>query len=275
MIDLHTHSTASDGILHPAELIRRARDSSIRVLALTDHDTFDGIDEAEATVREFFPALKFIAGCEFSIDYEGGDFHLLGYGIRPEGICRDLLDSLKQSREERIVRMIENLRSFGFGVSMEDLPPEVVHGSPGKPHIARLLIAKGYAEDMRDAFNRFMCEGCPGYVPKRKVGFDEAVNAIRASGGYAVLAHPATLRLEGDRFSAFIADLASRGMSGIEAYSSVNPDPMVERCIDLAGELGLFVTGGSDYHGDHDERLGFYRREHVIPTAKIIAGLPF
>lgn len=268
MIDLHTHTTASDGIYTPSELISMADSAGITLIAVTDHDSFEGIIEAEDAARG--KGIEVIPGCEFSIDYEGGDFHLLAYNIEFKGKKFPILDDIKRMRVGRINRMIDDIRKSGADISISDVMCLNALSSPGKPHVARALVKKGYAADMKDAFEKYMCEGRPGFVPKKKINIEDAFRITNECGGFSVLAHPATLNMDDESFEKHLANLKDMGLSGVEVYSGISTDKQSELYMRLASKYDLLVTGGSDFHGDHNETLGFYKHGHCIPES--IAG---
>ena len=263
MIDLHTHSRASDGDLSPSELIRSAAQRGITALALTDHDTVDGLEEAgEEAARQ---GVEFIPGIEFDIDYEPvtirGEFHLLGLGLaRISPGFRDALAELRRRREERNLRLLARIREeLGLDVDYGEVQALSGGGALGRPHFASLLVNRGIVKNQEQAFAQYLAKGMPLYIPKEKFGFPRALALIREAGGISALAHPLSLYLAWGRFPGFIAELAAQGLAGIEAW---HPSARVQSCRRfeaLGRSLGLYITAGSDFHGDSrpDRKLGF------------------
>lgn len=265
-IDLHTHTTASDGIYSPADLVDLAIDNGVTAMAVTDHDTVDGIGEAleRAAQRGF----RLIPGIEFSIDFKGGSFHLVGLNIdHRNGALLDVTRDLKKRRSTRIARIVEDLAGRGIGITEDDVIAESDGESLGRPHVARALIAKGYGRDMEDIFAHYLVPGKPGYVKKEKIQLAEAIRLIRGAGGIAIIAHPKSLNFE--RFSRFVPMLEEfvlQGVAGLEAYAAMHDESHVEQFLELAGKYDLVVSGGSDFHGDKCEKLGYYSPTRTIPV---------
>ncbi len=257
MIDLHTHSTASDGTFSPKELVLLAKKEGLKALALTDHDTIDGLREAYETAREV--KLDFLCGVEISIKFDGpGHFHLLGYFLSPDikGI-EETLSLLKKARNRRNELMIEKLRSLGVEITLEELSA-IAKGEIGRPHFAKLLVEKGVVRNFEEAFERFLKKGAPAYVPKALLNPEEGIRHILKSGGIPVLAHPITLKLNGKALSSYLESLKEMGIKGIEVYYSEHNKAFTEFLLHEAERLGLLITGGSDFHGANkpDIKLG-------------------
>lgn len=275
MIDLHCHTTASDGLLAPSALIRKASHEGITVIAIADHDTVDGLDEAvRAAQRE---GIAVIPAVELSVAFPGGDFHLLGYGIHYQN--QDLkgrLAQLKSVREERALRMVEQLCRAGIPLAPEDVREESKGASPGKPHVARVLIKKGYAADVDSAFETYLNHGKPGYVPKEKLSLESAFELIGNAGGLPVLAHPKSLNVEGpEAYERIIRRGVSYGMAGLEVYAPLHDPRDVILFRELAKHFHLFATGGSDFHGDKGAALGYYGNGKPIPESCSLPLLPY
>lgn len=253
--DLHTHSTASDGVLAPAELVRRAHAAGLAAVALTDHDTVEGLTEAAAEARRL--GLRLVPGVELSTDAIGREVHILGYYCRFEAEpFAVLLEEMRAARRERLERMVTRLNAAGVPVALDRVRALAGAGSAGRPHVARALVEAGHAADVNDAFARFLGRGCPGYVPRRKLHPADAVRAVVAAGGVAVLAHPGLVGDDG-----VIADLVAVGLGGIEVDYPAHTPEQAARYRRLAEDLGLIPTGGSDYHGkgEHWGDLGDVR----------------
>ncbi len=257
MIDLHTHSTASDGTFSPEELVYLAKKEGLQALALTDHDTVDGLKTAYQTAKE--EKLPFLCGVEISIKFNGpGHFHLLGYFLEPEIPELDnTLKKLKKAREERNVKMIEKLNSLGIEITMEELK-EIAKGEIGRPHIANLLVKKGVVKSFDEAFEKYLKKGAAAYVPKALLLPEEAIKLIRKAKGIPVLAHPITLKLNYFELKAYLKELKDFGLMGIEVFYTEHNSEFTRFLLDCAKELGLLITGGSDFHGKNkpDIRLG-------------------
>lgn len=271
-IDLHTHTTASDGIYTPSALIEYALSKGVRALAITDHDTTGGLEEAVRHAETV--DIDLIPGIEFSIDYSGGTFHLVGLGIdfRHPGF-REVTEWLQNERDMRIVRMVDDLRSHDIDISIDEVRMESAGASAGRPHVARVLVKKGYSPSVSDVFKDFLVKGKPGYAKKKKIAFGDALTLIRDSGGISVIAHPISMNF-GDfgNFRKLVKGFVAEGLQGIEVYASMHTPDEVRKFLEIAEEFGLLVTGGSDFHGDKDEQIGYYLPENPIPV-DILDGL--
>lgn len=265
MIDLHTHTNASDGIYSPEALIDLAAEHGIDVIAVCDHDTVSGLDRAAAAARA--KGITIVPGIEFSIKYEHGTFHLLGmYVDWYNEALLSRINELTEKRATRVERMVEDLNKHGVEISMDDVMRGVSGDALGRPHVARALIAAGYARNIKDVFSRYLEEGLPGYVPKDKISFEEAVELIAGAGGLPVLAHPATLNIkQPDELAAYVKRLAEGGLVGIEVYSNMHDEEQIAFFKKIAAEMKLLETGGSDFHGDKKESLGCYRYAQPVP----------
>jgi predicted metal-dependent phosphoesterase TrpH len=272
MVDLHTHSTASDGSLSPAGLIREAARLKLSALALTDHDSIKGLSYARNEAER--QGVRFIPGIEIEINYSGrGQFHLLGLGIsRPGPAFTGAVERLSRLRGDRNREILDRMREMGIEAGMEELealargpreePDPGEGGSPapsvGRPHFAALLVKRGIVKNQESAFVRYLGLGKPLYVPKPGLDFDQAQALIRESAGLPILAHPLSLYLSWNRLPDFLEELKDQGLAGIEAW---HPAAKVQECRRLeetARKLGLYVSAGSDFHGEArpDRRLG-------------------
>ncbi|BAU22431.1 phosphoesterase [Caldimicrobium thiodismutans] len=257
MIDLHTHSTASDGTYSPSELVHLAKKEGLKALALTDHDTLQGLKEAYETSQ--VEGLEFLCGVEISIKIEGpGHFHLLGYFLTPEiPSLETTLLSLQKARDKRNKLMLEKLQALGIDITLEELE-NIAQGEIGRPHFAKLLIQKGVVKTFQEAFDRYLKKGAPAYVPKALLTPEEGINKILQSGGIPVLAHPITLKLNEKELSNYLAKLKELGIKGVEVYYSEHSKTFTEFLYTVAKRLDLLITGGSDFHGTNkpDIKLG-------------------
>ncbi len=249
-IDLHTHSTASDGTDSPTELIRKAAAAKLAVLALTDHDTLDGLAEAarEAEASD----LVFIRGCELSTATPWGEAHFLGLWISENAGRTALLEkALAEVREKRLarnLRIAEKLRALGMDVTYEAaaaLAGRVV----GRPHFAELLCRMGVVENRREAFRRYLGRDGLAYEPRDLMSPERAVSLLKSSGALVSMAHPRLLRAPAEELEKLVSGLKESGLDALEAYHSEHDAGDVRLCVDLAAKYELQLTGGSDYHG--------------------------
>ncbi len=248
-IDLHTHSTASDGTLTPTELVDLAHKKGLLALALTDHDTVVGLAQAEQRAKE--RGLSFVPGVEISVKFDGpGHCHLLGYFIdyqHPNLVA--VLRQLHEARERRNELMVEKLKELGVPVDMEELAKMAGGGEIGRPHMAKLLVKKGVVKDFDEAFEKYLGKGKPAYVPKARLSPEEAIEVIREAQGITSLAHPYYLGLSREETREYVAYLKGLGLSAIEAYYTDHDEEYTAFCLEMAEEFGLLVSGGSDFHG--------------------------
>ena len=245
-IDLHTHTTASDGTYAPAELVREAARRGVRVLAVTDHDSVEAVAPALLAAREH-PPLEIVPGIEINTDHSGGEVHVLGYFLDHEaGWLRDLLREFREERAARVHRIADRLAALGHPIDADEVFALVQEGSAGRPHVARVMVHRGYVATVREAFDRFLAAGKPAYVPHRKVTPREACEIIRRASGLAVVAHPGFHQDP----EAMVRELAGAGLlDGVECYYAEHSPKQTTRFLVLCRELGLVPTGGSDFHG--------------------------
>ncbi len=274
LIDLHVHSNASDGTYAPAEVVRRAREGGLKAFALTDHDTIDGLAEAVAAGRA--QEVEVIPGVEVSARFPGGSMHILGllidYG---NGHLGERLEVLKHARAERNPQIIAKLNALGIKITLEQVAKISGAGQMGRPHIARALMEAGYVRTIQEAFDLYLRNDGKAYVPKFRFPPPEAIAMIRDVQGVPVLAHPFTLNL-GSAFALkeTLLSLKKFGLAGIEAIYSEHTPEQEALYLKLARELGLLVTGGSDYHGENkpDLILGRMRGQEKL-TYDLVAAL--
>jgi 3',5'-nucleoside bisphosphate phosphatase len=257
-IDLHAHTNRSDGSLAPAALVRLAKDVGLAALAVTDHDTTSGLEEARAAGAAL--GVEVLTGIEITARFPGRAMHVLAYGFdeRDPGLLA-LLDEVLLSRAERNPRIVGRLAELGCGITMDDVHAEAAGAVVARPHIARALVRRGHAVDVRSAFAQYLRDGGPAFVAAESVEPVRAIAAVKAAGGAAVVAHPRQLRLQGDpERRALFAELAAAGLDGIEVDHPSHDAEDRARWRALAASLGLLATGGSDFHGDAkpDIRLG-------------------
>ena len=249
MIDLHSHTTASDGTYSPAQLVEEAKRTGVRTLGITDHDTFSGYDQALPLAHQ--AGMDLICGIELSTKLHGHSVHLLGYFLSPLlnadglGVFRRWIGDLQASRRERNVRLIARLRELGLDITLEEVQARGGEMT-GRPHFAQVLIQKGYVSTVQQAFDEYLDESAKGYVTRREPAFAEAVKYIRDAGGIASLAHPIRLR---EDVAATLPELCAAGLNAIEVYHSDHSAAQTTLYRQLAEQHGLLVTGGSDFHG--------------------------
>ncbi len=241
-IDLHVHSTFSDGVFSPRELVEMAVDRSVAVLSLADHDCVEGIEEA----RDAGDArgVEIVSGVELSSEFHGRDLHILGYGFDEKNDeLREMLRRFRDTRQKRGIRIVENLKKMGVELDIEEVLAKSPDGSLGRPHIAEALIEKGYAGNHSEAFARYLGEDSPAYVKKHKLAPGEAINYIRTAGGLAFLAHPGNYLENG------INELLEYGFDGMEIIHPNHSADDVRRLRAMADKFGLLMSGGTDFHG--------------------------
>jgi predicted metal-dependent phosphoesterase TrpH len=245
LVDLHTHSNVSDGLLTPAELIREASRRGLRALALTDHETVGGLAEAKAAAIEF--GIDFVPGVEINSDTNRREVHILGYYVNAEDMSFvAALDLLEQQRVERIDRMIGQLEAIGKPVDADRVHELAGPGTIGRPHVARAMIELGYVDSISEAFDQYLASGRPGFVPRRRNDPVIAVQTIRRNGAVPVLAHPySTGDIEGT-----LASLVPAGLLGLEVFYGEYDEAVQQELLAVAERWKLIPTGGSDYHGE-------------------------
>lgn len=254
MIDLHCHSTCSDGSDPPEQLSELAAAAGVSAFALTDHDSLAGIAAARARATEL--GVRLVPGCEVSCSWPPGTLHMLCYFIEPgDGPLQEELGRLAADRAARNELMLSRLAALGLPITREEVEAEAGGQGIGRPHFAAVLVRNGAAASIQDAFDRLIGKGTPGYVSKARVAAPEIIATAAASGAVSVLAHPLSLALEGGTLAAAVAELAAAGLTGIECHYARYDAETRAGLASLAGDLGLAVTGGSDYHGTYKPGL--------------------
>lgn len=252
--DLHCHSTASDGLLKPADLIGRAATNGVTALALTDHDEVAGLAEARAEAEA--RGVRFIDGVEISVSWEGVTIHVVGLQIDPSNVELSAgLEAVRSSRTLRAEKMSEALDQTGIRDSLAGAMAYV--GNPNiisRTHFARFLVEAGRAPDVKSVFQRYLVKGKPGYVPHQWARLDAAVGWIRASGGVAVIAHPGRYRLGDADMRRLLAEFKDCGGAGVEVVTGSHAPEQYSEFARLAREFGLLASRGSDFHGDGESR---------------------
>lgn len=268
IVDLHTHSTASDGSDSPARVVELAAKAGLGSIALTDHDTQEGVEEALATARKL--GIDLIPGVELSLQHDSGGMHLIVLWLEPgRGPLQDRLQGLQDGRGARNERIVELLETAGMPMTIEEVLEEAQGGTVGRPHIAAVMMRRGYVPDIRTAFDIWLGAGKPAYVGRERLYPEEAISLARESGAVPVLAHPHTL---GITTAAAMADVLVRlkraGLIGLEArYSSYRAHERAGYA-DLARRFELLPSGGSDYHGAYkpDLSIGSGYGDLVVPA---------
>lgn len=266
--DLHCHSTASDGLLAPADLVRRAAGNGVEILALTDHDELCGLAEARAEAKAL--GLRFIDGVEVSISWGGITIHVVGLNINPHNQqLQQGLQSIRQGRAERAKKMAQDLERVGIPGSLEGAYAYVDNPNLiGRTHFARFLVEKRYVGDVKSAFQHYLVSGKPGYVPHQWATLADALSYIKSGGGIPVVAHPGRYKLTRTEMRTFLGEFRDGGGAGIEVVtSSHTPEQSLEYAI-LAKEFGFLASRGSDFHGPGESRVDLGRLPELAADLK-------
>ena len=268
-VDLHTHSNRSDGSDEPAELVRKAVARKLTAIALTDHDTLEGIDNALAAA-EGLP-IELVPGVEISCEWPPGAMHLVVLFLKPgRGPLQDRLAEVQASRSQRNYRIADRLRQLGIDITMEEVIEESRVGVVGRPHFAAVLVGKGVVADIPTAFADYLGNQAPAYVSRLRLEPEEAINLARGSGGVPILSHPHTLgHTSAGEFAATYRRLAAAGLVGIEAYYGDYTPGQREELAGIARSFDLIPSGGSDYHGSYKVGLdvGSGRGDLEVPDS--------
>ena len=265
LIDLHTHTTASDGSMSSKDIVRHAKGMGLCAIAVTDHDTMEGIPEALEEGKSL--GIEVIPGVEISASYKP-EMHILGYFTEETYLnIKDVLVKLRKNRDERNPRIIARLNEMGFNITLEEAEKESGGNVLGRPHIARVLINKGYVKNMEEAFDKYLGSGKPAYFKKDKLTPEEGIQEITKAGGIPVLAHPIHLGLSFSQLDDLLAVLVPIGLRGMEAYYVDNTNDDTGKLLRLAIKYNMLVTGGSDFHGSFkpDIELGKGRGNLRVP----------
>ena len=258
MIDLHVHTTASDGQYSPAQIIQKAAEKNLKAIAITDHDTVAGLEEAKAAGREL--GVTVVPGIELNITFPTGEFHLLGLGIKePSKSLINIVENVIKNRNDRNAQIIAKMNEDGVPLTQEELQADFPNTVIGRPHFAAELVKHGVVKTRQQAFDQYLARGRKWYVPRVCTNLDEAIVALRESGAVPVVAHPMSLYLSWGRLPDFLKDCYEKGVMGIEAF---HPGARVTECLrleELGRKIGFIITAGSDFHGEKirsDRRLG-------------------
>jgi hypothetical protein len=272
LVDLHTHTTASDGLFTPAETVRLAAEARLAALAITDHDTVAGLPEAASAAQAL--NIELLTGVEVSAEFPNATCHILGYGFDPDHPdLRAALHQYQLNRDERNPRIIARLAQMGMSIPYAAVRAKAAGESVGRPHIAQCLVEAGFARSADEVFKKFLGRGCPAFVERRRASPLEAIQVIRSAGGLAALAHPGQLRRPPDEVRRLAAELQSAGLEALEVY---HPDHCLEHVRtyeSIARDLGLILVGGTDFHGHlrHSVRIGVGRGPLRVPYAAVLS----
>ena len=258
MIDLHVHTTASDGQYTPSQIIQKACEKNLKAIAITDHDTVAGLEEAKEAGERF--GITVVPGIELNITFPTGEFHLLGLGIKsPSDSLKNIVENVIKYRNDRNQQIIEKINEDGVPLTLEELKADFPDTVIGRPHFAAELVKHGVVKTRQQAFDQYLARGRKWYVPRICTNLDEAIVAIRESGAVPVIAHPMSLYLSWGRLPDFLQDCYEKGVAGIEAF---HPGARVTECLrleELGRKIGFIITAGSDFHGEKiraDRKLG-------------------
>ncbi len=271
-IDLHTHTTASDGSMSPLQLVKHAFDKGLSAVAVTDHDTVSGVEQALQEGKRL--GIEVVPGVEISVDFcrsciitgtamygnelhnaseqPAAEMHLLGYFFNGgHNSMRKILEELREKRDQRNPRIISKLNELGFDITVSQVNSLAAGEVVGRPHIARAMQDKGYVSSIEEAFEKYLASGRPAYFKKNKMSPQQGIGEIAKAGGIPVLAHPIYLYLSTGQMDNLIARLTGIGLKGIEAYYTENTKEQTEELLQLAQKHKLMITGGSDFHGSY------------------------
>ncbi|MBX7244048.1 MAG: PHP domain-containing protein [Candidatus Sumerlaeaceae bacterium] len=255
LCDLHMHSTQSDGTLTPRQLVELAKTKNLEAIAVTDHDTLAGIEEARTAGAEL--GIRVLSGVEISVEYNSRTVHMLGYCFdRGAARLKKGLDEILGGRHERNLKIVSKLNALGVKVTYEEIAAEAGGKVVGRPHFAAVIVRKGYAADKQEVFNKYLARGAAAYEERLRFSPEDSVAMIRDAGGVAVLAHPKLVHLaEGETIEDVVKGLKSAGLGGIECVYSLHTPEETAHYLDLAKKYDLVPTGGSDFHGGNKPEI--------------------
>ncbi len=258
MIDLHVHTTASDGQYTPAEIVKKAAEKNLKAIAITDHDTVNGLEEAKKTAKEY--QIDLVPGIELNINGSPGEFHLLGLGLQnTSSSLNNILANVIKNREVRNENIIKKMQEDGINITLEEMYATFPNTIIGRPHFAAKLVEKGIVKVRQQAFDQYLARGRKWYVERVGTNLDEAIVGITESGGLPIIAHPMSLYLSWGKLPEMMQKYYEQGVVGIEAF---HPGARVTECLrleELGRKIGFIITAGSDFHGEKirtDRRLG-------------------
>ena len=266
MIDLHSHTSASDGTFSPKALVNLAKSEGIEAIAITDHDTIEGLPEALEEGKK--KGIEVIPGVEISIDHQPGSMHVLGLFLDIKSIMlNENLTDLQKSRSSRNPQIIKKLNELGLPITMEEVQKISGGGQVGRPHIAAVLLKKGYVRSIQQAFDKYLKKGAVAYYDRRRLTRERAVDMIHDAGGLVILAHPGTLGVNGSAFNVLMSELKDVGFDGIEVFYNSHSQVDEDRLMKIVDEFGFMISGGTDFHGDNKPsiKLGIGYGNMAIP----------
>jgi predicted metal-dependent phosphoesterase TrpH len=265
-VDLHTHSRYSDGSDSPSAIVAKAKSIGLSAIALTDHDLLDGIDEA---MQAAGTDIELVPGTELSVQWKGKGMHLLAYWVDHGSPLADRLAEIQLGRVARNHEMVDALAELGIDITMDELKTEAEMGVIGRPHFAAILVRKGAAATIQDAFDGYLAVGRPAYRPRVRVEASEAMSLARESGAVPVIAHPHTLADDAAGFSHLFSEFVALGAVGIECHYAEYPQSLRLQMAAEVEDLGLVATGGSDYHGTYKPgiALGSGKGDLAVPDS--------
>ncbi|MBQ8210893.1 MAG: PHP domain-containing protein [Clostridia bacterium] len=250
-IDLHTHSTCSDGTFTPAQVVKAAKDAGLSAIALTDHDTIDGLKEAIDAGKTY--GIEVITGIEFSVASDT-EMHLLGLGFDIDcPAITSVLDEMIYQREIRNHKVVELLKNIGINISVDDILAEATSKVTGRSQIAKAMIKKGYVTTVKEAFDKYLSHGKPAFVKQTSLSPEKAIEIIKQSGGVSSLAHLNQIGKSDEDLYKILTHLKSVGLDAVEGYYTEYTDDMSDRYRKMASDIGLKLTGGSDFHGENKD----------------------
>lgn len=247
-LDLHIHSKFSDGTMSPREIIIEAKKRGLTAISITDHDTADGVYEALVAGEEH--GVEVLAGIELSVEHHGTYMHILGYFFDPKDTgLLNKLERVQVAREKRNGLILEKLGEFGMKIDNQELQIMSEMGQTGRPHIARIMVEKGYVASLDEAFRKYLRKDMPAYAPRFVYSSKEAIDMISSAGGYCVLAHPVQIDRTFVKLNKIVRELAEMGLCGLEVFYPTHSSKIRKKLRKIAEQYGLVLTGGSDYHG--------------------------
>ncbi len=268
--DFHAHSNASDGSLSPEELVDFAIEQKIGALALCDHDTTAG--NARFLAYGDGKPIRLLSGVELSATWPKGNCHILGLNVRDDcGPLEDTLSAIRDSRGDRNGKIIRKLNELGVDIRLEEAETLAGGDVVARPHIARVMVEKGYVRSVQEAFDTFLAKGAPAYLDRFRLPPEEAVDLLSQAGATVVLAHPTQLERDATELEELVRRLKPHGLSGIEVYTPYTPDTLIDEYLAIARRQNLLITGGSDFHGASKPAhfLGYYRKDVPIPEIAV------
>jgi len=249
--DLHCHTTESDGTFTPEQVVKKASSKGIKHLAITDHDNINGVKAAIQAGKKY--DVEVIPGVEISIQFEPGTMHICGYFIDPDNEkLRHKLNIVQEARRKRNPQIIQKLNELGIEIDLDEVREEAGSSQVGRPNIAKVLLKKGYVENVQEAFDKYLAKGAACYVNKKRLELQPAIDTIKNSGGVPILAHPVQLGLGNEEeYIEIFSKLKEKGIIGVEAYSTHHNEEENKKFYRLASSIDMLITGGSDFHGSN------------------------